>query len=245
MAPLPPTITPDPTLEAADKALQERARKEPRRTYLGMSAIGNKCSRKLWYDYHDPLSENFNAITLKRFDDGHRTEDLIAHRLRMAPGIQLWTVDPETGKQFECVDHDNRFKGHLDGIILGLYQAPKTPHVWEAKAVEQKSFDKFKKLKIEFGEKNTLLHWNPVYYAQAQCYMGYYHIDRHYLTVASAGGRDWDSCRTEFDEGEFEKIKNKAKRILDAKVPLAKLSNDPNWYECGWCIYKERCHGTS
>jgi hypothetical protein len=243
MAPLPPLSPPDPTLSAADRELEARARKEPRRDYLGMSAVGHPCERKLWYDVHDPIAEEFSAATLKRFEDGHRSEALMAQRIRMANGVQLWTVDPETGNQFECTDFDGRFKGHMDGVVLGLFQAPKTPHVWEGKAVNEKKFAEFKKIKAQFGEKETLARWDAVYWTQAQSYMGYFDLQRHYLTVCTPGVRDWDSARTEFDSVAFDKIKDKAKRILEAKFPLAKVSNNPSWWQCKFCVYTERCHG--
>jgi hypothetical protein len=243
MVNLPEEFFTDPTLAAADRELEARARLQPRRTYLGMSAIGRSCERQLWYDYHQPLPPDFDALTLKRFEDGHRSEDLMAMRLRMAPDVQLWTVDPDTGQQFACTDFDDKFKGHLDGVILGLHQAPQTPHVWEGKCVNEKKFKSLQTLKTMRGEKNTLIEWDPVYYAQAQCYMGYYDLHRHYLTVCTPGGRDWDSVRTEFNKEAFEKIKDKARRILNAKAPLAKLRNDPNFFECKWCSYQKVCHG--
>ncbi len=245
MAPLPPIAQSDPTLDAADRELEARSRQEPRRSYLGMSAIGHECSRKLWYDFHDPIAEQFTAATLKRFEDGHKSEDLMALRLRMAPGVQLWTVDPDTGKQFGCSDFGDQFKGHMDGVIVGLHQAPATPHVWEGKAVNENSFAKFKMLKVERGEKNALKEWNPVYWAQAQAYMGYFDLTRHYLTVCTPGVRDCDSARTEFDLVAFIKIKDKAERIIGSKIPLAKIANNPSWWACKSCVYHDRCHGVS
>lgn len=243
MAPLPAIRQICPTLEAADRALEERAKKEPKRDYLGMSSIGHPCERKLWYDMHQPLFETFSAETLKRFEDGHRSEALMASRLRMVAGIQLWTVDPDTGDQFAATDFGGKFGGHMDGVILGLLQAPKTPHVWEAKAVSDKKFREFQKLKAELGEKATLAKWDHVYWTQAQAYMGYFDLARHYITVSTPGVREWDSARTEFDPAAFIKIKDKARRILEAPVPLAKISNNASWYQCKFCIYHARCHG--
>lgn len=244
MAPLPKMSTPDPTLAAADRELEARARAEPKRNYLGMSAIGHPCSRRLWYELRDPMPDSFDAATLKRFEDGHRSEALMATRLRMAPGIELWTVDPETGKQIRFEDFDGVFAGHADGVILGLHQAPKTPHVWEGKCTNEKKFAELGKLKASVGEKNALEKWDYTYWCQAQAYMGYGAFTRHYLTVCTPGGRAWDSVRTEFDQGAFLRIKDKAKRIIEAKFPLAKVSNDPSWYQCRFCQYSVRCHGT-
>lgn len=242
MVALPQLVSIDPTLEAADAALVELSKREPRRRYLGMSAIGDACSRKLWYGLNTDNREVFSPQTLRRFSDGHRSEDLMADRLRMVRGITLLTVDPDTGRQFEVSDYESCFAGHLDGKIIGLLQAPRTWHVWEAKTVNEKSFAQFKTFKMKLGEKQTLAEWNPVYHAQATCYLGYTGLTRHYLTVGTPGVRDWDSVRTEFDPVAFEAIKDKAKRILNARVPLARVSNNPDWWQCGWCHHKSVCH---
>lgn len=234
---------PDPTLEASDRELEARAALETPRTYLGMSALGGSCSRKLWYNYHQPIRERFNAATLKRFDDGHRSEDVMADRLRLVPGLKIWTVDPDTGRQFAMADFDDRLKGHADGVVLGLLQAPTTPHVWEGKSVNETKFKKLGKLKAEFGEKAAFRKWDEVYWCQGQLYMGYMDLTRHYLTVCTPSVREWDSCRTDFDPVAFIQLKEKARRILDSTVPLAKVSESPSWFECKFCQYSERCHG--
>ncbi len=243
MVKLPPVAMHDLNLIEAELALVKKQKLEAKRNYLGMSSIGDPCSRKLWYSYHDSLQENFDAATIMRFEDGHRSEDLMAQRLKDAEGILLITTNDD-GKQFEVEDFDGKFKGHLDGIISGLKQVPKKEHIWEGKCVNEKKFKNFIDLKAQVGEKNTLARWDEVYYAQAQSYMGYTGIDRHYLTVCTPGGRDWEAVRTEYDDEAFQKIRDKAGRILNAKFPLAKLSNDPNWFQCKWCNYWDRCHGT-
>lgn len=243
MALLPPILQIDPTLEAADAALVAAERARPRRDYLGMSALGDACSRKLWYSYHDPIQEDFDAATLKRFADGHASEAVMINRLRLVPGLTLLALDPDTGRQWRYSDFDNRLAGHPDGFVLGLLQAPKTWHVWEAKSSGDKTFAKLVKLKAELGEKQALKAWNDTYHGQAQLYMGYAGLTRHWLVCCTPGVREWISVRTEFDPVEFERLKDKAKRILEARAPLAKLSNDPSWYACKWCHYHERCHG--
>ena len=46
----------------------------------------------------------------------------------------------------------------------------------------------------------------------------------------------------EFNKDDFAAIQDRAKRILNAKVPLAKISNDPNWFQCKFCAHKDKCH---
>lgn len=232
------------TLAAVDQAL-ERAQDNTLRPYLGMSQIGHACDRAIWYGYHWTTARAIPASGLRAIQDGFRGEDVMAERLRAVPGITLHTVDPATGRQFGQVALAGHFRGHLDGAILGLLEAPKTWHVWEHKQVNETKFNKLGKLVADKGEKAALAEWDAVYYAQAQCYMGFTGMDRHYLTVATPGGRAYCSVRTEFDREAFDAICARAQRIVSSPTPPDGISTDPTWYECKWCDHADVCHGTA
>lgn len=240
MAALPQIATPDPTLAAIDGQIVARQKNEPKRGYLGMSFIGEECERRQWYSFRFAAESVFDADTLKRFEDGHRCEDLMASRLRMVPGIKLHTHNPQDGKQFGFQALGGHFRGNIDGALLGILQAPKTWHVWEHKASEKAN--ELLKLKTTLGEKNALAKWNPTYYAQAICYMHYSGMDRHYLTCDTPGGRTTVSVRTEGNKAEAEKLEERAERIIFAAEPLPKLSEDPAFFKCKWCPASQVCH---
>lgn len=231
----------DPTLAAADAALQAKSLLEKPRGYLGMSQIGDSCERKLWYSFRWAGREAFDAATLKRFADGHRTEDLIVDRLKLVEELDIVATLPDGG-QIRIIDHDGHFSGHLDGTIVGLLQAPKTPHILEIKCVGDKKMAELKKAVADLGEKMALRKWNQVYYGQAQAYMHYMSYTRHYMVVATAGGRDWMSVRTEYDAAYALQIVNKAKRIITAQEPPDRISNKPDWWECRFCHFSPICH---
>lgn len=241
MARLPPPV--DPTLQAADAALEAVGRRSKPRPYLGMSGIGHPCARKLWYGFRWSAWPEFDATTLKRFEDGHRGEDMQAERLRLVPEVELLTVDPETGQQYAAVDHGGHFRGHCDGFIRGLLQAPKTRHVWEHKQVGEKKQAELEKLKAEKCEKAALAAWDETYHAQAVLYMAYFDAERHYLTCASPGGRRTVSVRTEADPALAELLRQKALTVIQAAEPPARLSEKPEFYICKWCEFQEICHG--
>src|SRR5215467_9909271 len=111
----------DPTLLAMHKAIEQHEAAKPPRTYLGASAIGDSCERKLWYGLQGTPREPKRAQAIYAAEDGHRTEDLVAQRLRMIPGIELWTHKPD-GKQYGFEDFGGQFKGHADGVIRRLLQ---------------------------------------------------------------------------------------------------------------------------
>lgn len=236
-----PTLS-DPTLDAMRRVCEVAGNNSKPRDYLGASLIGDPCSRKIWYSYKNYPKEPFSANTLWNFEDGHRTEDLIASRLRMVKGIELWTHDAN-GNQYGFSALGGKFKGHCDGVILGLLQAPKTPHVWECKASAQKKFEEFKKAKASAGEKGALKLWNESYYIQGQLYMHYLQLDRHYLTVALAGGRDIDSCRTEYDADVALRTIDKADLIINATREPARISEKADFWLCKFCDYRGVCHG--
>lgn len=232
----------DPTLDAMHRAVEQREAAIPPRKYLGASGLGDPCERKVWYQMTGAPAAPIAYSGLYAIAEGHRTEDLVAERLRMVPGVQLWTVD-ESGNQFGFSDYDGRFKGHIDGVITGLLQAPKTPHIWENKSTNPVKFKKFQDCVDKHGEKQALQNWDYTYYVQAQLYMGYFDLTRHYLTVTTPGGREIASCRTEFIPAFFQGQRDKAKRILDAKEPPARVMDNESYWLCKWCRFREHCYG--
>lgn len=235
-----PDLHQDPTLEAADRALEADQDRRPR-PYLGMSAIGRECEREIWYSYRWCSEIAFNAATLKRFADGHHGEDLQAARLRMVEGIELHTHDAN-GRQYEFVDIAGHFKGHIDGAILGLLQAAKTWHIWEHKQVDEAKQRKLIKLKQELGEKAALEAWDMTYYVQAMLYCGYAGLTRHYLTCSTPGGRNTVSVRTDYHAPTAWRYTERARRIINASEPPPRISDNPDGIPCRWCDHRETCH---
>ena len=195
----------DETLEDINQEIV-KANPPSARSYLQCNNLGHSCERKSWYRWRNVMDEHFDAGTLYLFGSGFDDEALMARRLRMLKYIKLDTRD-EAGKEYEVEDYAGHVLGHLDGWILGLKAAPKTPHVWEHKSVNPTKFRKLKKLKDENGQKKSLELWDPVYYCQAQLYMGLTQMTRHYLTVTTPGGREMTSCRTDFDAGAFQALR--------------------------------------
>jgi hypothetical protein len=235
----------DPTLAALDREMERRGEMQPRRTYLGASLIGHACERFIWYAIRpDTPRRPFDAATLRRFEDGHRSEDVLIQRLRLVPGVELETHDA-LGNQFGFSDMDGMFRGHVDGLVRGLLQAPKTEHVFEAKCVSEKRFAEFGKAVDKVGEKAALLEWDPGYWAQAQVYMHYFDLTRHYLVVMSAGARSHASCRTEVDSEAGKQLREKARRIIQAESPPARISERIEFFKCKFCDFQGVCHAAA
>jgi len=239
MALLPPRG--DATLLEIDRILVSRNMDEPVRNYLGASSIGDSCERKLYYRLHTQHRETFDAATLRRFNDGHRSEDVMAELLRAVPGVELHTHD-SNGEQYGFSDTSlgsKIFSGHYDGVIFGILEAPKTYHVWEHKSVNEKKFAELKKLK-DIDEKSALQKWDKVYHAQAIIYMDYEGLTRHYLTVSTPGVRDYTSVRTNADPAYAGALKLKAKRIINATTEPERIGGR-DYFECKWCSFYNVC----
>ena len=86
----------DPTLKLADAVLEKREAQKPKRSYLGISGIGD-CVRKSYYRFHGIESTPFGAKTLKNFRDGFNTEDLVIADLRTVEGLTVVDREPDSG----------------------------------------------------------------------------------------------------------------------------------------------------
>lgn len=233
-----PNFDLDPTLEAMKSIMEKRGSEEPRRKYMGASSVGEECERRLYYQYNGFSREPIEFKGLCAIQDGHRTEELMIERLRLVPGIELYDRD-ENGNQFGFME--DGFGGHCDGKICGLIQSPRTPHILEIKCCNVKKFEELNKLKQKFGEKNALKEWDFTYYVQAQIYMKKFKMMRHYLVVATPGGRDVTSARTEYNAAIADAMENKARRVMDAKEPPVRISTKKEVFICKFCPYRDEC----
>lgn len=217
----------------------EEAQERQQRDYIGGSLIGDECERKIWYDYNGYHKKDMGWKVLCAIEDGHATEDVMADRYRMLPNIELHTHDKD-GKQF---GFDNGImKGHYDGVIRGLVEAPKTWHIWEVKTKEEKFLKELQKCIKDYGEKDALKNWDYQYYCQAVIYMHAEGFTRHCMTVAKAGGRDFMQIRTDANPQLAEALLQKAVRIKNAKNPPERTWGK-TFYKCKWCDFYEECHG--
>lgn len=230
----------DSLVALIDQQILAEHESEPPRHYLGASSIGEECSRKLWYRYNGH-KEKFDAKTLRRFADGHRTEDVILGWIGNCQGIEIYTRgDGEEQIGFKL--YSGRFAGHYDGVGRGFPQAPKTWHIVEVKCVNEKAFEELKKLKSQ-NEKTAIELWKPEYYSQVQIYMHMEGLTRSIHIVATPGARDLISVRTDYNKAHAETMLAKAKRIIDSKQPLERIGG-PTFYKCKMCSFRDICHET-
>lgn len=230
----------DPTLEAMKRAVEDRINSEPKRNYFGGSYATHQCDRFGYYSFINAPHEPINWKGAFAIQNGHADEIVLANRLRMVKGITLLT-EKEDETQFGFSKFEGRYRGHYDGIIWGLLQAPKTKHIWEAKSVNEKKFNNLKKCIDDYGEKIALEKWDKIFYGQACIYMHEEKIDRHYLTACTPGVRDIVSCRTEANPEYAIALEAKVKRIIETKTPPHRIGMDRDFFLCRFCRFSSHC----
>lgn len=228
-------LLPTPQTSLADLIYQAREKAQDRkpRPHLGASLIGDPCARKLWYGFRWVQPVEFRGKTLRLFERGQNEEEVFVRDLRSI-GVEVWERDPDTGKQFTVSAHGGHFGGSLDGIGLGIPEAPKTKHVLEFKTHGDKSFKDLEKKGVKDAK--------PLHYAQMQIYMRRKKFDR---ALNMAVNKNDDSLYTErirLDKTFADELIAKAGRIITAQNPPAGISEDPAWWECKFCEFRALCH---
>lgn len=223
------------TVKAIYEAYEQVPQQE--RTYLGCSTFGDDCDRALWYRFRWAIEpEKFDGRKLRLFQTGHREEARIIADLRSA-GVGVIEVDSDTGKQWEVSACNGHLGGHLDGVALGVIEAPTTTHVLECKTHNDKSF---RDLLVKGVKKSK-----PGHYRQMQLYMHLIKLTRALYVAVNKNDDNLYVERVRYDAKEGEALVKRAQRIIDTDVAPSKLYDDPNAREafvCQWCPALSICH---
>lgn len=222
------------TVRAVYDAHTVAHRAEVSRGYLGASVIGRPCARALWFDFRwcGDGPEEVSPNVLRLWQYGHRLEETLAQELRRA-GIQVETHDT-SGEQFGFTDLGGHFRGHMDGALLGLIEAPKTWHVWECKSHNDKSFRDL----LAKGVKAS----KPEHYAQMQIYMHWSGMSRAYYLAENKNTSELYGERVHYDKEDAEALVAKAEMIIFSDTPPPRISDKPEYYLCKWCRHSDLCH---
>ena len=198
---------------------------EPRR-YIGASGIGNLCERKIWYGYHGIAGEPISAKLLRTFEIGKRLEGMILDALESS-GMMLERNQNNLG----FIDPDlPEFHGHADALWLGKDEDV----LIEIKTAKDSSFRIF--------ERKGLREWNPNYYSQMQAYMGMSGINQGYLLALNKDTSELHDELIKFDSLHYADLRAKAQRIITATEAPERINNNPIFYICRGCQFKEICH---
>jgi hypothetical protein len=171
---------------------------------------------------------------LRLFETGMREEERLVRDLRRT-GATVLDTDPETGRQWQVTALGGHFGGAMDAVAIGLLEAPKSWHVVEFKTHNRKSFAAL--------SREGVLSAKPQHAAQMQVYMHLAGITRAMYVAVCKDTDEIHIERLRGDPAAGQRLLAKAKRVIDAARPPAKISEDPAWWQCRLCDHHDHCHG--
>ena len=209
-----------------------RAVGEKTRNYLGASAVGHPCLRKVQYDWMcDPVHPTRIRDIFAR---GHFFEQQTREHFERA-GFCFADKDR---LEFETLD--GWLRGHADGIFLSGPDIPGIvyPCLWEHKAINAKGWRSL--------EHDGLAKAYPQYAAQVTLYQLYLGVDSHPAVFTATNA---DTCErlhilVPFDNELAATTIQRAQLIVAATKRgelLSRMTEDPGNWRCRLCGHNERC----
>lgn len=212
----------------------QEAKQKPRQ-YLGASIIGHHCERYLWLSFRLAGREQFDGRMLRLFDRGQREEAVFVSELR-GIGCEVHDAQPD-GSQFAVESLGGHFRGHMDGVALGIPEAPETWHVLEFKTHSGKSFKEL--------EAKGVTESKPMHYAQMQVYMMLAGLTRALYLAVNKDNDEIYQERIEYHADHAKALLDRAERVIYSPEPPLRCSDDPAWFQCKFCHFFNHCHGTA
>lgn len=198
---------------------------------LGSSFIGEECVRRIWLDWRGFAREEFEGRMLRLFETGHLQEARVVDDLRLA-GLAVWDKQ-EDGRQFEYVDESGHFITKIDGVIKGVPESEKTPHILEIKTHNKNSFNGVVKKGVKDGK--------PTHYAQVQISMALSGMTRALYVSVCKDDEQFYVERVKADPVEQEKLLARIKVLREATLRPAGISDDGGSFGCKFCSMKAVC----
>jgi hypothetical protein len=201
------------------------------RQYLGASAIGSECLRKIQFDWMcDP---KFPGRIKDIFARGHFFEDVTRQHL-VAAGFRF--APPE---QLEFKAAGELFRGHADGILVAGPQLPtlRYPCIWEHKCLGAKGW--------KAVERDGLTGLYAPYAAQVAVYQAYLDVTNPALfSAVNADTAERVHFLVPFEAGLAQAFSDRAVMVIEATRSgelLSRVSEDPEDWRCKMCSHRERC----
>jgi hypothetical protein len=205
---------------------------EQTRGYLGASAVGHECLRRIQYDWM--CNPEHPGRLRDIFDRGHWAEAR-SHDHLVRAGFKFANED-----RLQFTSLDGMLSGHADGIILG---GPKLsdiafPCLWECKCVNAKGWRSL--------DRDGLGKSYPQYAAQVAIYQHFLGVDANPAVFTAVNA---DTCErlhllVPYDAGLARATIMRAETVIAATRAgelLPRFTTNPNNWRCRLCGHKERC----
>lgn len=215
-------------------AYERKESKELMLTRIGASSIGDECLRSIWYDWRGATNDTPEGRMLRLFKTGHIQEDRVVQDLKDA-GLEVWEVDPETGKQWTYTAARGHFVCKTDGAVRGVPGAEKTPHVLEVKSSNVKGFQEL--------EKHGVKKAKPDHYWQMQSGMWLSGLTRALYIAVCKDNEKFYIERVEKDGSTIQDIEAKLSSLTEHMSPPPRIAEREGDWRCKFCDASEVCWG--
>lgn len=219
----------DKTCEATDEWWRAQRQTENRAVpSIYISELGDMCDRRIWLKSrnHPKLELDGRKI---RLNDGIKIQKARFTIALRGIGYKIWD------EQKQVIALDGALTGHIDGIVLGVLEAPKREHLLKYELHKDKSFRELK----NYGVKRA--HFE--HFIQVQIYMGLLGLKRCLYLAINKNTDEISQERIKFDSEFFKAQMRRAERIKGAGVTPVKISESPKWWRCKACFFWDGCHG--
>lgn len=203
-------------------------------TRIGASGIGEECLRSIWYDWRGFHNDQPEGRMLRLFKTGYIQEDRVIQDLKDA-GLEVWEVDPETGKQWTYTAANGHFVCKTDGAVRGVPSAEKTPHVIEIKTSNVKGFKELQARGVKEAK--------PQHYWQMQSGMWLSGLTRALYIAVCKDDEKFYIERVHKDESTIEEIKNKLAKLVTSTMPPIRIAEREGDWRCKFCDAQDVCWG--
>jgi hypothetical protein len=205
---------------------------EMTRGYLGASAVGHECLRRIQFDWM--CNPEHPARLRAIFDRGHYFEARSREHLTRAGFVYA----PENRLKFSALD--GMLTGHADGVLVS---GPKVtdigyPCLWEHKALNNKGWKSI--------DRDGLEKAYPQYTAQVTLYQHFLGVSDNpaIFTAVNADTCERVHLLVPYDAGRARLCISRAETVIAATRAgelLPRFTTDPNNWRCRLCGHKERC----
>lgn len=199
------------------------------RDHLGVSIIGDDCSRKIWYGFRWVKLIQHDPRIRRLFQRGHREE-------KQFQDFLLWagfSFRGEVNKQSRISGVNGHYGGSTDDLCL-IRWCDDLPVIVEYKTHGDKSFTELKEKKLKLAK--------PVHYKQMCGYGKGFEIKHGLYCAVNKNTDEWYFEFVELDWNLGIELENKASDIIYSQLPPPKINENPSYYVCKYCDFKGICH---
>lgn len=195
------------------------------RSYSGMSGVGSKCLRALQYSSRNSFVNKIPARISRIFSTGHKFEEIMIKSLESV-GIEFFD------EQLELIGFAGHWKGHIDGKLIGVLEAPLTVHLAEFKTMKDSKFKLVSRKKVKAAF--------PGYYDQMQIYMKYAKLTRALFMAINKDNCEYYIERINYDKAHADSLSTKTEDVFLSEY-ISHRIGDYESYDCRFCNAKEVC----